>query len=107
MTKSFFHPQAIVESKQIGAGTHIWAFAHILPSAVIGNDCNICDGVFVENDVQVGDRVTVKCGVQLWDGLRVEDDVFIGPNATLTNDHLFRLPAFGKTIQHQRKLQAM
>lgn len=82
----FAHPQAIVESPRIGDGTRVWAFAHILPGAVIGKDCNICDHVFIENDVTVGDRVTVKCGVQLWDGVRVEDDVFIGPNATFTND---------------------
>jgi UDP-2-acetamido-3-amino-2,3-dideoxy-glucuronate N-acetyltransferase len=58
----------------------------VLPGARIGADCNICDNVFIENDVVVGDRVTVKCGVQLWDGVRIEDDVFIGPNATFTND---------------------
>lgn len=81
------HPQAIVEDgATVGAGTRVWAFAHILPGAVIGEDCNICDGVFVENDVIVGDRVTVKCGVQLWDGVRLADDVFVGPNATFTND---------------------
>jgi acetyltransferase-like isoleucine patch superfamily enzyme len=84
---SFFaHPSALCESSQVGEGTRIWAFAHVLPGARIGRDCNICDGVFVENDVVVGDRVTVKCGVQLWDGVRLEDDVFIGPNATFTND---------------------
>jgi UDP-2-acetamido-3-amino-2,3-dideoxy-glucuronate N-acetyltransferase len=82
----FAHEAAIVESTRIGRGTRIWAFAHILPGAVLGEDCNICDGVFVENDVVVGNRVTVKCGVQLWDGVRLEDDVFIGPNATFTND---------------------
>ena len=86
MDKHHIHPQAICESSWIGANTRIWAFAHILPNAVIGADCNICDGVFIENDVLVGNRVTVKCGVQLWDGLVVEDDVFIGPNATFTND---------------------
>jgi len=80
------HPAAIVESSQIGERTRVWAFAHILPSARIGADCNICDHVFVENDVLVGDRVTVKCGVQLWDGVTLEDDVFVGPNATFTND---------------------
>jgi serine acetyltransferase len=58
----------------------------VLPGASIGEDCNICDGVFIENDVFVGDRVTVKCGVQLWDGVTLEDDVFVGPNATFTND---------------------
>lgn len=84
---SFFaHPNALCESTQVGEGTRIWAFAHVLPGARIGRDCNICDGVFVENDVVVGDRVTVKCGVQLWDGVRLEDDVFVGPNATFTND---------------------
>lgn len=83
---TFVHPQALCESDNVGDGTRVWAFAHVLPGAVIGADCNICDGVFVENDVVVGDRVTVKCGVQLWDGVRLEDDVFVGPNATFTND---------------------
>lgn len=82
----FAHSHALVESTKIGDNTRIWAFAHVLPEATIGSDCNICDHVFIENDVVVGDRVTVKCGVQLWDGLRVADDVFIGPNATFTND---------------------
>lgn len=83
---AFIHPQALCESGHVGEGTRIWAFAHVLPGARIGRDCNICDGVFVENDVVVGDRVTVKCGVQLWDGVRLHDDVFVGPNATFTND---------------------
>jgi acetyltransferase-like isoleucine patch superfamily enzyme len=82
----FRHPNALVESNRIGARTRVWAFAHVLPGAVIGDDCNICDHVFIENDVVVGDRVTIKCGVQLWDGVRIEDDVFVGPNATFTND---------------------
>jgi UDP-2-acetamido-3-amino-2,3-dideoxy-glucuronate N-acetyltransferase len=82
----FVHEKAIVESKSVGPGTRIWAFSHILAGAVIGSDCNICDHTFIENDVIVGDRVTIKSGVQLWDGIRIEDDVFIGPNATFTND---------------------
>lgn len=82
----FIHSHALVESPHLGDGTRVWAFAHILPRAVIGSDCNICDHVFIENDVVVGNGVTVKCGVQLWDGLRVGDGVFIGPNATFTND---------------------
>jgi acetyltransferase-like isoleucine patch superfamily enzyme/dTDP-4-dehydrorhamnose 3,5-epimerase-like enzyme len=85
-TNVFVHPQALCESSSIGENTRVWAFAHILPRARIGRDCNICDHVFIENDVVIGDRVTVKCGVQLWDGLRVADDVFIGPNATFSND---------------------
>jgi acetyltransferase-like isoleucine patch superfamily enzyme len=80
------HPQALVESSRIGENTRIWAFTHVLPGAVVGKDCNICDHVFIENDVVIGDRVTIKCGVQIWDGLRIADDVFIGPNATFTND---------------------
>src|SRR3989338_7071670 len=82
----FVHPNALCESTTIGERTHIWAFAHVLPGARIGRECNICDGVFVENDVVVGDRVTVKCGVQLWNGVVLEDDVFVGPNVTFTND---------------------
>lgn len=84
--KLYQHPQAIVESHTVGVNTRVWAFAHILPGAQIGSDCNICDHVFIENDVIVGNRVTIKCGVQLWDGVRIEDDVFIGPNVTFTND---------------------
>lgn len=86
MSNYFKHDKALVESDRVGDNSRVWAFTHILPDAQIGSDCNICDHVFIENDVVVGDRVTVKCGVQLWDGLRVEDDVFIGPNATFTND---------------------
>jgi acetyltransferase-like isoleucine patch superfamily enzyme/dTDP-4-dehydrorhamnose 3,5-epimerase-like enzyme len=82
----FKHPLALVESDCIGEGTRIWAFAHILPGAKIGRDCNICDHTFIENDVIVGDRVTIKCGVQLWDGTELHDDVFVGPNAAFTND---------------------
>lgn len=91
--KPFVHPQGLCESGEIGEGTRIWAFAHVLPGARIGRDCNICDHVFVENDVVVGDSVTVKCGVQLWDGLRIGDRVFIGPNVTFTND---RFPRSGR-----------
>jgi acetyltransferase-like isoleucine patch superfamily enzyme len=82
----FRHPTAIVETAQVGEKTRGWAYAHILPGARIGEGCNICDHTFIENDVIIGDRVTVKCGVQLWDDIVVEDDVFIGPNATFTND---------------------
>jgi acetyltransferase-like isoleucine patch superfamily enzyme/dTDP-4-dehydrorhamnose 3,5-epimerase-like enzyme len=82
----FKHEQALVESASVGRGTRIWAFTHVLPGATIGADCNICDHVFIENDVVIGDRVTIKCGVQVWDGVRLEDDVFVGPNATFTND---------------------
>lgn len=91
----YVHPHAIVEpGARIGRGTKVWAFTHVLPKAVIGEDCNLCDHVFIENQVSVGNRVTIKCGVQLWDGVVIEDDVFIGPNVTFTND------AFPRSKQH-------
>jgi acetyltransferase-like isoleucine patch superfamily enzyme len=85
-TDYFVHPAGICESSAIGSGTRVWAFAHVLPGAVVGADCNICDHVFIENDVVLGDRVTIKSGVQLWDGVRLGNDVFVGPNATFSND---------------------
>jgi UDP-2-acetamido-3-amino-2,3-dideoxy-glucuronate N-acetyltransferase len=80
------HSLSDVQSQNIGDGTSIWQFCVVLPNARIGSNCNICAQVLIENDVVIGDRVTVKSGVQLWDGLRIEDDVFIGPNVTFTND---------------------
>ncbi len=80
------HPLSDVQSQNIGDDTRIWQFVVILPKAKIGRDCNICAHCLIENDVVVGDRVTVKSGVQLWDGVEIEDDVFVGPNVTFTND---------------------
>lgn len=97
MNRFFQHPNALCESEKIGDRTRLWAFSHVLPGAQIGSDCNVCDGVFVENDVFVGDRVTIKSGVQLWDGVTLEDEVFIGPNVTFTND------AFPRSGKKRRK----
>ena len=80
------HENALCESTAVGDGTRIWAWSHILAGAVVGENCNICESVFIENDVTIGNRVTIKNGVQLWDGCRIEDDVFIGPNVNFTND---------------------
>ena len=97
-TDYYVHERALVETDSIGVGTRVWAFAHVMAGAVIGADCNICDHTYIEGDVVIGDRVTIKSGVYLWDGLRVEDDVFIGPQATFTNDpfprskHSFTVP---------------
>jgi len=100
------HSHALVdEGARLGMRTRIWAFAHILSGAVIGEDCNICDHTFVEGQVVLGDRVTVKCGVYLWDGVTVEDDVFIGPAAVFTNDLKPRsrqyATSYGKTLLKQ------
>lgn len=88
------HPLADVQSLHIGGGTRIWQFVVILPGARIGADGNICLHCFIENDVVIGDRVTVKSGVQLWDGTTLEDDVFVGSNVTFTNDRYPRSRAY-------------
>jgi len=90
MNPPFIHPLSDVQSSAIGSGTRLWQFVVVLPGARIGQDCNICSHCLIENDVVIGDRVTVKSGVQLWDGLRVEGDVFIGPNVSFTNDRFPR-----------------
>ena len=82
----FIHPLSDVKTEEIGAGTRIWQYCVVLPGAKIGKNCNICAHCFIESDVQIGDNVTIKCGVQIWDGMRIEDDVFIGPNAVFCND---------------------
>lgn len=82
----FVHPSADVQTPVIGNGTRIWQFVVVLPGARIGANSNICSHCFIENDVVIGDRVTVKSGVQLWDGVTLRDDVFVGPNVSFTND---------------------
>ena len=80
------HKLSDVKTKSIGKNTIIWQFSVILPDAILGSDCNICSHCFIENDVIVGDRVTIKNGVKIFDSIEIEDDVFIGPNVTFTND---------------------
>ena len=82
----FIHPQSDVQTKNIGHNTKIWQFAIILEKAQIGNNCNINSHTFIENDVVIGNNCTIKCGVYIWDGLRINDNVFIGPNVTFVND---------------------
>jgi len=98
MKSPLIHSTADVQSRNIGEGTTVWQFVVILPGARIGSGTNICSHCFIENDVLVGDRVTVKSGVQLWDGLRIGDDVFIGPNATFTNDKYPRSKAYPESF---------
>lgn len=84
------HPTAVVESQAIGHGTEIAAFARILAGARIGAGCRIGEHTLVETGAVVGDRVTLRPGVRLWDGVVLEDDVFVGPNATISDER--RLP---------------
>jgi acetyltransferase-like isoleucine patch superfamily enzyme len=80
------HPHGLCESDDVGAGTRVWAFAHVMPGAHVGVECNIGDHAFVETGAVVGDRVTVKNAVLVWDRVVVENDVFLGPGVTFTND---------------------
>lgn len=95
---SFIHPLADVAECHIGNETRIWQYAVILQGASIGSHCNICAHTLIEGDVVIGNNVTIKSGVFIWDGSRIEDNVFIGPNATLTNDPLPRSKVYPETF---------
>jgi UDP-2-acetamido-3-amino-2,3-dideoxy-glucuronate N-acetyltransferase len=81
------HPTALVESDQIGEGTNVWAYAHVMKGAVVGAHCNIGDHAFVESGAVIGDEVTIKNSVAVWQYVTVKDRVFLGPNCSLTNDN--------------------
>ena len=101
ISRAMIHPLADVQSKKIGKDTRVWQYVVILEGAVIGNGCNICSHCFIENDVFIGDRVTIKCGVQIWDGITIKDEVFIGPNVTFTNDK------FPRSKQHKEAIKTV
>ena len=94
------HPTAEVKTANIGLNTDVWQYSVILEGAVLGNNCNINCYVFIENDVKIGNYVTVKPGVYLWDGLTIEDRVFIGPNVTFTNDKYPRSKNYPDSFQN-------
>lgn len=97
-TGVFIHPKAIVETKNIGKGTRIWAFAHILRGAKIGKNVNIGGHCFIENNVVIGNDVVIKNGISIWDGVTIEDDAFLGPNVVFTNE-LFPRSGFPKELK--------
>lgn len=80
------HPLADVQTQKIGKHTYVWQYSIVLSGATIGENCNVNCHTFIENDVKLGNNVTIKSGVYLWDGIEIEDDVFVGPNVTFTND---------------------
>jgi acetyltransferase-like isoleucine patch superfamily enzyme len=82
----YSHPQAIVETQEIGRGTRVWAFAHIMKNVRVGENCNVGEQCYLESGVVVGDDVVIKNGVALWEGVMIEDRVFLGPNCVFTND---------------------
>ena len=102
-TDVFVHHLALCESDTIGAGTRIWAFAHVMKAAQVGKDCNIGDHAFIESGARIGDRVTIKNGVMIWNGITIEDDVFIGPGAVFINDRFPRSPRMARTIAVARR----
>ena len=84
---SFFkHPTSVVESNEIGENTKIWHFAHVREKAKIGKSCIIGKSSYVDVDVVIGNNVKIQNFVSIYKGVVIEDDVFIGPSVTFTND---------------------
>ena len=88
----FIHPLASVDTQQIGEGTRVWAYTHILSGVKMGRNCHVGEQCFIESGVVVGDNVTIKNGSILWEGVTIEDGVFIGPHVFFTNDIYPRSP---------------
>lgn len=84
--KFYTHPSAIIdEGCQIGEGTKIWHFSHIMPNCTIGKGCNIGQNVVVSPEVILGNNVKVQNNVSIYTGVTCEDDVFLGPSCVFTN----------------------
>ncbi|MCU7551275.1 N-acetyltransferase [Chitinophagaceae bacterium LB-8] len=82
----FIHPTAVVdEGAQIGMGTRIWHFTHLMPGCRLGRNCNVGQNVFIDNGVTIGDGVKIQNNVSVYKGVLIEDDVFLGPSAVFTN----------------------
>jgi UDP-2-acetamido-3-amino-2,3-dideoxy-glucuronate N-acetyltransferase len=89
---NYRHPTAIVEAEDIGPGTRIWAYTHVMRDVHIGANCNIGEHCFIESHATIGDNVTIKNGCFVWDGVSLADGVFVGPNVVFTNDRYPRSP---------------
>ena len=82
----YVHPSSIIdENCEIGEGTKIWHFSHVMSGAVIGNNCNLGQNVVVSPKVVLGNNVRVQNNVSIYEGVICEDDVFLGPSMVLTN----------------------
>ena len=92
MQNTFIHPLSLVETSEIGDGTRIWAYTHVLKDAKIGRNCNVGENCFIEGGAIIGDNVTIKNGNMLWEGITIESGVFIGPRVSFTNDAYPRSP---------------
>lgn len=105
MENSYFaHPSSFVDIPcEIGAGTKIWHFCHIMPHAKIGKNCNLGQNVVVSSHVEIGNNVKIQNNVSLYTGAIIEDDVFLGPSCVLTNivnprSEIVRRHMYEKTI---------
>lgn len=98
MSEPFIHATAIVETDDIGEGTRVWAYAHVLEGARVGRNCNVGDHCFIEGGATVGDNVTIKNGNMVWEGVTLEDGVFVGPHVFFTNDLYPRSPRLPQAV---------
>jgi UDP-2-acetamido-3-amino-2,3-dideoxy-glucuronate N-acetyltransferase len=104
MTDYFVHESSYIdEGVEIGAGTKIWHFCHVMPRARIGERCNIGQNVLVASDVTLGNNVKIQNNVSLYTGVVVEDDAFLGPSMVFTNvvnprSHINRKNEYKKTL---------
>jgi len=80
------HPTAVIDDGcQIGKGTRIWHFSHIMPGCVIGENCNIGQNVVISPEVVLGNNVKIQNNVSIYTGVTCDDDVFLGPSCVFTN----------------------
>ena len=86
MSNYFAHPTAVIDAPcQIGDGTKIWHFSHLMPGCVLGENCNIGQNVVISPEVVLGKNVKVQNNVSIYTGVSCDDDVFLGPSCVFTN----------------------
>ena len=83
---TMIHPTAVIDAgAQIGPGTTIWHFCHLMPACKVGISCRIGQNVFIDNNAVIGNRVKIQNNVSVYNGVTIEDDVFLGPSVVFTN----------------------
>src|SRR5213079_972652 len=104
MADFFVHESSYVDDgAQVGSGTKIWHFCHVMPGAVIGERCSFGQNVVVMNGVRIGNNVKVQNNVSIYEGVELEDDVFCGPSMVFTNvinprSHVSRKDEYRRTL---------
>jgi len=107
MKDFFVHESSYVdEGAEIGLGTKVWHFCHVMPRAQIGERCNIGQNVLVASGVKIGNNVKIQNNVSLYTGVLIEDDVFLGPSMVFTNvmnprSHVNRKDEYMETLVKQ------